>query len=91
MKPRLEIHYCPGCGWLTRAAWMAQELLGTFERQLGEIALVPSDPGTFDIRLDGERLHSRDHDGGFPEPREIKQAIRDRVDPERNLGHSERK
>lgn len=79
MNARLEIYYCPSCGWLPRAAWMAQELLGTFEHDLGEIALLPSDAGVFEIRLNGERLHSRDHDGGFPEPHVIKQAIRERV------------
>lgn len=89
MKPRVEIHYCPGCRWLARAAWMAQELLGTFERELGEVALLPSDPGVFEIRLDGERLHSRSHDRGFPEPKVVKQAIRDRIQPGRDLGHSD--
>ncbi len=88
--PRLEIHYCPGCRWLLRAAWMAQELLTTFERELGEVALIPSDAGVYDIRLDGECLHSRTIHGGFPEPREIKQAIRDRIAPRRDLGHSDR-
>lgn len=88
--PRVEIRYCPGCRWLARAAWMAQELLTTFGDTLGEIALVPSSPGTFEIRLDGECLHSRERDGGFPEPKPIKQQIRDRLTPSRDLGHSER-
>lgn len=87
---RVEIHYCPGCRWLPRAAWMAQELLGTFQRDLDEVALKPADPGTFAIHLDGECLHDRKQDGGFPEPKVIKQAIRDRIDPQRNLGHSDR-
>jgi predicted Rdx family selenoprotein len=25
-RPRVEIEYCTQCGWLLRAAWMAQEL-----------------------------------------------------------------
>lgn len=77
MKPRVEIYYCDGCGWLARAAWMAQELLGSLEKELGEVALLPSDAGVFEIRLDGQPLFSRDHDGGFPEPHIIKRAIRD--------------
>lgn len=79
MTPRVEIHYCQSCGFLPRAAWMAQELLAAFERQLGEVALIASDAGVFEIRLNGERLHSRDHEGGFPEPRLMKQAIRERL------------
>lgn len=79
MKPRVEIFYCPSCGWLPRAAWMAQELLAALAHDLGEVALLPSDAGVFEIRLDGERLHSRDHDGGFPDPSVIKRIIWDRV------------
>lgn len=88
--PRVEIHYCPACRWVARAAWMAQELLTTFGDQLGEVALVPAASGVFEIWLDGERLHSRREEGGFPETKPIKQLIRDRIDPERDLGHSER-
>ena len=47
-KPRVRILYCPGCRWLPRAAWQAQELLTTFERELGEVALVPAARGTYD-------------------------------------------
>lgn len=89
--PRLEIEYCPGCRWLTRAAWMAQELLITFERELGEVALMPSPvSGTFVLRLDDAVLFDRREAGRFPEPKEIKQLIRDRVAPDRDLGHSDR-
>ena len=34
---RIEIEYCTGCRWLLRAAWSAQELLGTFEQDLTEV------------------------------------------------------
>lgn len=33
--PRVEIEYCPGCRWLLRSAYLAQELLTTFESSLG--------------------------------------------------------
>ncbi|MBS63073.1 SelT/SelW/SelH family protein [Salinisphaera sp.] len=88
--PRVEIHFCPGCRWQARAAWMAQELLTTFGEALGEVAIVPAASGVFEIHLDGELLHSRKRDGGFPETKPIKQMIRDRIDPERGLGHSDR-
>lgn len=76
MKPRVEIHYCHSCGLLPRATWLAQELLNAFERELGEVALLPADAGVFDVYIDSERLHSRDYDGGFPDPVAIKRAIR---------------
>lgn len=69
---------------------MAQEFLTTFVRELGEVALVPGRrSGIFEIRLDGEVLFSREDEGRFPEPKEIKQAIRGRIAPQRDLGHSE--
>ena len=90
MKPRIEIEYCTQCRWLLRAAWMAQELLTTFESGLGEVALLPGEGGIFEVRADGEKLWSRGERGRFPEIKELKQLVRDRVAPEKNLGHSER-
>ncbi|HEY6556783.1 MAG TPA: Rdx family protein [Polyangiaceae bacterium] len=58
-SPRLEIIYCTRCRWLLRATWFAQELLTTFETELGEVALVPGTGGIFEVRLDGELLWSR--------------------------------
>lgn len=89
-SPRLEIVYCTRCRWLTRAAWTAQELLTTFEDELGEAALVPGTGGTFDVRVDDETVWSRAAEGRFPELKELKQRVRDRVAPERDLGHSDR-
>lgn len=89
--PELEIEYCTQCRWLLRAAWMAQELLTTFESDLGKVALVPGTGGIFEVRLNGELLFSRKEHGRFPESKELKQLVRDRIDPERDLGHSDRK
>jgi selenoprotein W-related protein len=90
--PRVEIHYCPRCRWLLRAAWIAQELLTTFSEELGEVALVPAaESGRFVVILDGELIFDRREDGRFPEAKELKQLIRDRVAPGRDLGHSDSK
>jgi len=75
---------------LLRAAWLAQELLTTFETELGEVALRPGTGGVFEVRVDGELVWSRKQEGRFPEAKEIKQRVRDRVAPERSLGHSDR-
>jgi selenoprotein W-related protein len=91
MTPRVEIRYCTQCRWLLRAAWMAQELLTTFEGELGEVALVPGTGGTFQVWLDGELIFSRNEAGRFPESKELKQLIRDRIAPEKPLGHSDGK
>jgi len=89
-KPRASITYCTQCRWLLRAAWLAQELLTTFEDDLGEVALRPGTGGVFEIRLNDELIWSRKQEGRFPEAKEIKQRIRDRVAPDRSLGHSDR-
>jgi selenoprotein W-related protein len=57
--PRVEIEYCTQCRWLLRAAWMAQELLTTFEQELGEVALRPGTGGVFEVRADGATVWSR--------------------------------
>lgn len=86
--PRVEIHYCPRCKWLARAAWYAQELLTTFEQELGEVALVPSaTAGVFDVVMDDELVFSRAAEEGFVEAKELKRRVRDRIAPERDLGH----
>lgn len=91
MGVRIAITYCTQCQWLLRAAWMAQELLQTFGSDLGEVALVPGTGGVFIITLDGETIWDRKAMEGFPEAKVLKQLVRDRIDPDRVLGHSDRK
>ncbi|MCL5668767.1 MAG: SelT/SelW/SelH family protein [Gammaproteobacteria bacterium] len=89
-RPRVEIEYCTQCRWLLRAAWLAQELLTTFEAELGEVALIPGTGGIFEIRANGETLFSRKQQNRFPEAKEIKQLLRDKIAPDKDLGHSDR-
>jgi selenoprotein W-related protein len=89
--PRVAIAYCTQCRWLLRAAWMAQELLTTFEHELGEVALRPGTGGVFEVHVGNELIWSRERDGGFPDIKELKQRVRDRIAPGRDLGHSEKK
>lgn len=91
MTPRAEIRYCIQCRWLLRAAWMAQELLSTFEAELGEVALVPGSGGVFEVRVDDVLIYSRKEHGRFPEAAELKRLVRDRIAPDTDLGHNERK
>ena len=91
MSQRIEIEYCTGCHWLIRAAWVAQELLSTFESELDEVALMPGGTGgVFEIRLNDDTVWSRKERGRFPEIKELKQLIRDAVTPGRDLGHVDR-
>ena len=73
-----------------RAGWTAQELLTTFVDELAEVALVPGKGGVFEVRLNGETIWSRAAERRFPEMAELKQRLRDRIAPERELGHSDK-
>lgn len=88
--PRVEIEYCAQCRFVLRASWLAQELLMTFADSVGEVALIPATGGIFVVRLDGKQLFSKAEQGRFPDAKELKQLIRDRIDPTRDLGHSDR-
>ena len=90
MKPAVTITYCRQCNWMLRAGWMAQELLSTFSEELGSVTLVPGTGGIFTIEVDGELIWDRKTDGGFPDVKTLKGRLRDRVDPDRDLGHLER-
>ncbi len=91
MKPTITIEYCPKCRWLLRAAYMAQELLTTFEDDLQGVTLKPSEiSGRYTIFINNEILFDRKREGRFPEVKELKQKVRDVVQPGKDLGHSDR-
>jgi selenoprotein W-related protein len=94
LLPRVSIEYCTGCKWMLRAAWLSQELLTTFQDELHSVSLVPSKPpapaGTFLITLNDDiTIWSRKDEGRFPEAKEVKQRIRDVIQPDKSLGHSD--
>ena len=89
-KAVIEIRYCTQCQWLLRAAWLAQELLGSFAEDLERVALLPGTGGVFCITCNGQQIWERKADGGFPEAKELKQRVRDLIDPQRDLGHNDR-
>ncbi|KAF2225180.1 Rdx family-domain-containing protein [Elsinoe ampelina] len=103
--PRVAITYCTQCRWMLRAAYFGQELLSTFSTAIGEVALIPATGGIFQVHLtylsaDGATekqgaqaqhvlLWDRKAEGGFPETKILKQRLRNYIEPERNLGHSD--
>lgn len=89
--PVVAITYCTQCRWLLRAAWMAQELLSTFEAELGGVTLRPGTGGVFRVVVGEALIWDRKGEGGFPEITELKRRVRDVVAPEKALGHVEGK
>lgn len=91
-KPTVAIEYCPKCGWLLRAAYMAQELLTTFSDELYGVTLLPSEiSGRFTLFIDGSKVFDRKEAGRFPDIKEVKQIVRDVACPNKSLGHSDKK
>ena len=87
MPARVEITYCRRCKFMLRAAWLAQELLTTFEDDLSEVAIKPGSGGIFEVALDGDVIATNRDKKPMPETGDVKRAVRDRVAPDRSIGH----
>lgn len=90
---------------MLRAAYFGQELLSTFGTSIGEIALIPATGGLFtvyltyqppgsaesgqDIKTQEVLVWDRKAEGGFPETKILKQRIRNLIEPDKTLGHSD--
>ncbi|HEV8575163.1 MAG TPA: SelT/SelW/SelH family protein [Dehalococcoidia bacterium] len=85
--PRVEITYCTKCKFLLRAAWLAQEILTTFESDVEEVALRPGSGGIFEVRLNGEMIASNADGGPMPDVAAVKRLLRDSFAPGRRIGH----
>ncbi len=92
MKPVITIEYCPKCGWLLRAAYIAQEILTTFSDEIYSVSLRPAEiAGTYKIYVADEVIFDRKRETKFSEVKALKQILRDRIAPGKNLGHSDKK
>ena len=77
---------------MLRAAYMAQELLTTFTGDIKGVTLQPAEvDGRYNIYLNEEKIFDRKEAGHFPEIKELKQLVRDLVNPAKSLGHSDKK
>ena len=86
MTNKVDIHCCTGCRWLLRSAWMAQELLTTFE-DASTNWLHPGQGGIFEVWDNSTRIWSRKEQGDFGH-QTARQLVRDEISPDRSLGHS---
>ncbi|KAK8869523.1 hypothetical protein IAR55_000089 [Kwoniella newhampshirensis] len=100
VKPSVVIEFCDRCRWAPRATWIQTELFLTFPTPiLKSITLIPLNApetgGRFRVWLDlgdgrGDQLTwDRKTEGGFPELKVLKQRIRNLVQPDMGLGHSD--
>ena len=52
---------------MPRAVSLADKLLDKYKNTLGEVALVPSSGGAFEVVLDGQKVYSKVEAGRFPD------------------------
>jgi len=76
----ISIEYCVPWNYTARAAWTAQELLGSFADNTASFTLIPGNSGAFEVKVDGDLVFSKKAEGRYPEIRELQQAIGDIVD-----------
>jgi selenoprotein W-related protein len=76
---KVKITYCAECGYEPQALDLTKALMYEFGAQLSAIELIPWESGAFDVSVDGSLVHSMKRDGGFPEQRAVKSAVRARL------------
>lgn len=91
MKKRsITVEYCTKCKFMMRSAWIAQELLQSFEGDIDEAVLRPSEiPGIWRIYANDQQVWDRKTERGLPEMKDLKRRVRDIIAPDKNLGHAE--
>lgn len=77
----ISITYCAECGYEDQTLALASALMREFLHKLASIELIPWQDGAFDVVVDGELVHSMYRDGGFPDPAQIIQFVRKRLEP----------
>ncbi|ASP40407.1 selenoprotein [Bacterioplanes sanyensis] len=87
MKHTVTIVFCEGCRWALRSGWYAQELLSTFQGQLGGVLLQPGEQGQFQVWVGEQLIWCRKRDGGFPDAADLKRRVRDIAAEGQSLGH----
>ena len=67
---------------MPRAVGLTDELLNGWAPIIGDIDLVPSSGGRFEVTLDGDLIFSKADLGRHAEPGEIAAIVRERLGPE---------
>ena len=76
---KVSIAYCLECGYQQPAFELAKSLIDQFQLMLSAVELVPWTNGSFDVRVDGDLVHSMYRDGGFPTGEAIAEAVQTRI------------
>eukprot|EP00934_Nitzschia_sp_Nitz4_P006943 Nitzschia sp. Nitz4//scaffold79_size90958//6264//7316//NITZ4_005007-RA/size90958-augustus-gene-0.166-mRNA-1//1//CDS//3329558195//6933//frame0 len=85
-EPTVTIHYCTGCNWLLRAAYLGQEIFTEFTGKINSVTLAPSVGGRFTIELNNEIIFDRATEGRFPDVLEVYSLIRAKLGIKKKWG-----
>jgi len=58
---------------------LTAEILKEFEFDIGQLTLIPSDGGVFEVVVNGELIHSKKATRQHADPAQVKQAIKERL------------
>lgn len=56
---------------MPRAVSLADKLLGQYKNKIGEVALIPSSGGAFEVSVGSEKVYSKLETGTFPDERAL--------------------
>ena len=75
----VKIAYCAECGYDHEALDLTAALMKEFHMYLAGITIVPSGDGAYDVRVDGDLVHSMYRDGGFGDREAILASVREKL------------
>lgn len=56
---------------MPRAASLAKKLLDKHKNKIGEVVVVPSGGGAFEVSVDGQKVYSKLETGRFPDEKAL--------------------
>ncbi len=72
---KFSIEYCTSWGYISKAMYLAKELLGKYKNDISSLELIPSSGGVFEVTVNGNLIFSKKETGRFPEANEILDKI----------------
>ena len=72
---KIRIEYCTSWGYLGRAVALANSSLDEHKNKIGELTIIPSSGGVFEIEVDGKLIFSKKELGRFPDEGEAEKLI----------------
>lgn len=76
MKKNISIEYCTSWGYLGRVVALSRSILNEHKLKIGDLRIIPSLGGVFEVIVDGELVFSKTDLGRFPEKGEVEEIIK---------------